>query len=166
MAVLCIFLAIACYFDYRKGRIPNWIPVCPLLYGLWRGMSEGGYSGMLGYAASGVLVILVFYPLFKIGCLGAGDVKLFGVCAGFFPPGKILSFLFFSLLISAGISLFQMLLKKDLKERFQYLGEYLLDVLKSGRFKLYVENLQRRPAGICLSGPVLCSALLYWGGIY
>lgn len=166
MAVLCIFLALACYFDYRKGRIPNLLAVCLLLYGLWHGMVECGYQGMLMYGGLGLLVTVIFYPFFKIGCLGAGDVKLFGVCAGFFPPGKILLFLFFSLLISAGISLFQMLQKNNLKERFGYLGEYLLEVLKSGHFKLYVENLSKQKAGICLSGPVLCSVLLYWGGVY
>ena len=166
MAVLCIFLVVACYFDYHKGRIPNLLSVCILLYGLGYAMAEGGYSGILTYVGLSVPVILIFYPFFKIGCLGAGDVKLFGVCAGFFPPGKILLFLFFSLLISAVISLFQMLQKNNLKERFCYLGEYLLEVVKSGHFKLYVENLSKQKAGICLSGPVLCSVLLYWGGVY
>jgi len=166
LAVLCIFLMIACYFDYRKGRIPNLLSVCILLYGLGHAMVESGYFGILMYVGLGVPVTLIFYPLFKIGCLGAGDVKLFGVCAGFFPPGKILLFLFFSLLISAVISLFQMLQNNNLKERFSYLGEYLLEVLKSGHFKLYVENLSKQTSGICLSGSVLCSVLLYWGGVY
>ena len=69
MAVLCIFLVVACYFDYRKGRIPNLLLVCILLYGLGYAMAEGGYSGILTYVGLSVPVILIFYPFFKIGCL-------------------------------------------------------------------------------------------------
>lgn len=166
LPVLCVFLVIACYFDYRRCRIPNLLLGALLLYGLLQSFINGGVQDFALFMGITLLVMLVFYPFFKIGCIGAGDVKLFGICAGFFPLGKILLFLFFSLLISAGISLFRMLQNNNLQERFFYLGEYLLDVFQSRRFKLYLENMRGQAAGICLSGPILCSALLYWGGFY
>ena len=166
MAVLCIFLVIACYFDYRKCRIPNWLLGALLMFGLGQSLLSCGAGGFLSFSVRVFLVMMLFYPLFKIGCMGAGDVKLFGICAGFLPYGKILLFLFFSLLISAIISLIRLIKKKHLQERFGYLSEYLCDVLISGHWKLYVEDMQKEVIGICLSGPILCSVLLYLGGIY
>ena len=47
------------------------------------------------------------------------------------------------------------------------LAAYLADVAESGCWKLYLESRQeKQAAGICLSGPVLISILLYWGGVY
>ena len=166
MVILCTFLVIACYFDDRKGRIPNLLLVMLLAAGLLLGMLSGGLWGAMSYVGCSVLVMVALYPLFKLGCMGAGDVKLFGICSGFFPMGKILLFLFFSLLISAGVSLISLLKKHNLKERFCYLGEYLWEVFQSGHWKLYIEDAQKQKAGICLSGPILCSVLLYWGGGY
>lgn len=118
MPVLCVFLVIACFFDYRRCRIPNLLLGALLLYGLLQSFINGGVQDFALFMGITLLVMLVFYPFFKIGCIGAGDVKLFGICAGFFPLGKILLFLFFSLLISAGISLFRMLQNNNLQERF------------------------------------------------
>ena len=49
-------------------------------------------------------VIALLYPLFKISAVGAGDVKLLGAAAGYFPFEKIFLFAFVSLLIAAIIS--------------------------------------------------------------
>ncbi len=113
------------------------------------------------------IVMLCLYPLFKIGALGAGDVKLFGVCAGYFPEAKVFSFLFCSLLVAAMISLVKLLLERNVKERLCYFADYLLEVLHSGCWSLYMKNEREyRETGVCLAGPILCSILLYLGGVY
>ncbi len=167
MAILCAFLVTACYYDYRSGRIPNWLAALLLAIGIAESFMDGGVLALTGFLISTLLVVLVLYPFFKIGCLGAGDVKLLGFCAGYFPTDKILLFLFFSLLIAAIISFIHLLKEHDFKERISYFGGYALDVLRSGHWKLYIEDgAEKRRSGICLSGPILCSVLMYWGGIY
>ena len=92
---------------------------------------------------------------------------LFGVCAGYFPETKVFSFLFCSLLVAAMISLVKLLLEHNVKERFCYFADYILEVFHSGCWSLYIENERDyRRTGICLAGPVLCSVLLYLGGVY
>ena len=119
------------------------------------------------YVVFGSLMVFVLYPLFRFGTLGGGDVKLYGVCCGFFPEEKILSFLFFSLLFAALFSLIRFLRKADLKERLLYLFSYVKEVADSGEWKLYWNDVQeKRKAGICLAGPILLSVALYWGGLY
>ena len=167
MAALCVMLMTACWMDYRKRRIPNLLIMAIFLYGMaWRFFTEGA-GGIAAFAAQAVIVICMLYFFFKLGAIGAGDVKLFGAVAGFLPLKKVLIFLFISLLIAAIISLIKLWDKKYFWERLRYFAGYLADVWKSGRWKLYLESGGESPdVGICLSGPILLSLLLYLGGVY
>lgn len=167
LKALCFLLGIACCYDYRSGRIPNFLVLIMLAVGWWYHTVTEGIWGMLSFLVGGVAVMLLLYPLFKIGALGAGDVKLYGICAGYFPGDKIIFFLFLSLLIAAIISVIKMIKESNAVERISYLCEYLLGVVQSGNFHLYIENeKERKTTGICLTGPILCSVLLYLGGVY
>ena len=167
LGVLCIFLLVVCYFDYRYHRIPNWLVLLIWVTGLVRslGMQEEGEP--LIFVVKTVFLLLLLYPFFKIGALGAGDVKLFGGCAGYFPTGKVIYFLFFSLLFAAIISILKMFFMQNARERFEYLGEYLAKVACTGNWHLYFENEREcRKVGIAMAGPILASVILYLGGIY
>lgn len=167
MAALCVLLSAACYCDYRKRKIPNYLIVAMALTGvIWRFLITG-VSGAAVCVLQMVLIGSILYPLFKVGAVGAGDVKLFGVTAGCLPFEKIFFFFFVSLLIAAMISLVKLLQYGNWKERLQYLMEYLADVWKSGSWQLYLENGVDSPdIRLCLSGPVFLSLLLYLGGVY
>lgn len=92
---------------------------------------------------------------------------MLGVCAGFFPWNKILLFLFFTMLIAAFLALGKMYLEHNMKERLYYLAEYLWEVSRCGRWKTYFAGEREYArAGICMAGPIFCSALLYMGGVY
>ncbi|MBO4981153.1 MAG: prepilin peptidase [Lachnospiraceae bacterium] len=167
MAALCVLLVVACAYDYGSGRIPNLLLLGMLAAGMvQRTLAEGPWGAAAFLTATAVMTALM-YPFFKIGAMGAGDVKLLGVCAGYLPGSRILLFLFFSMLTAAIFSLIKFWRKQNLKERMQYLAEYLWEVSRTGNWHLYVENLrEQREACLCLSGPVLISALMYWGGVY
>ena len=138
LAALCVFLVAACGYDYKERRIPNYLILWMAITGVgWRLWNERA-PGLPGYLGQAVLVMAVLYPFFKVRGLGAGDVKLLGVTAGYLPAQKILAFLFCSLLVAAMISL----------------ARYL----KKGG--------ERRNSCVCLSGPVLISILLFLGGVY
>lgn len=138
-----------------------------LAVGLGQNLIADGVRGVLFCILRCLLLVLCLYPVFKIGGLGAGDVKLFGICAGFLSGNIILEFLFFSLLSAALISLFKILLEHNVKDRLFYLWEYILEVAGSGSWSLYFKNeREQRANSICLAGPVLCSILLHWGGVY
>ena len=82
MVALCLLTAAVCLSDYFTRRIPNLILLIMMTIGIlyrWQQMGAGGIPFCLFQTG---IVILLFYPLFRIGALGAGDVKLFGVAAG------------------------------------------------------------------------------------
>lgn len=167
MEALCLLLAVSCWYDYRKGRIPNLLLLIMFVVGWTYAAVCGGTQEAISFPIESFGVMLLLYPVFKIGALGAGDVKLYGICAGYLPRNKFLFFLFLSLLIAAIISLIKMLKECNAMERISYLCEYVADVVTSGNFRLYIEDeKERRASGICLAGPIFCSVLLYLGGIY
>ena len=167
MVVLCAILGIVCIFDYTRGKIPNFFPVGLALWGMFGRYQRAGLGGFGQYFLVMVVVLLVLYPFFRIGGLGAGDVKLLSVCAGYFPVSKIIMFLFLSVLISAVFSVIPLLKEGNVKERAVYFCSYCAAVVRSGRWQLYLPGKDgRKLHGVCMSGPVLCSVLLYMGGVY
>ena len=167
MAALCFLLTAACYCDYRKKKIPNYLIVVMALTGVvWQFLMTGPMGAAIAVFQM-ALIGSILYPLFKIGAMGAGDVKLFGVTAGCLPFDKILIFLFVSLLIAAIISLVKLWKNGNFRERVHYFLEYMTDVWKNGSWQLYLEDgMDSSDIRLCLSGPVLLSLLLYLGGAY
>lgn len=167
LAVLCALLTAACGFDYCKRRIPNCLIVMMAAVGFASRYGKEGMSGIFAYAGETLLVMALLYPFFKIGTLGAGDVKLFGVTAGYLPFKKILFFSFVSMLIAAIISLFKLLRKRNLKERLSILFVYLINTADSRNLGAYPSfGEPKEAATVCLSGPVFLSVLLFLGGAY
>ena len=166
MAALCAMLMAACWCDYRKKKIPNLLILAILVFGAgWRLWREG-IMGSLFYLGQAAVVMIPMYFLFQIGVIGAGDVKLFGVTAGFLPFNKLFVFLFVSLLIAAMLSLIKVLKCKNLIKRLKHLVCYLANTVRNG-WSFYLESgLEVPEAGICLSGPILVGLLLYLGGVY
>lgn len=167
MVVLCASLCIACLFDYTKGKIPNLFQVFIMALGIVRSVYIGGAERLVLYLLSVAGVLILLYPLFRIGGLGAGDVKLLSVCSGYFSVSQIFWFLFCSMLISAVFSLISLLRERNIRERAVYFVEYCTEVARSGRWQLYLpEVCGKRFEGVCMSGPILCSVLLCLGGLY
>ena len=69
---------IAAFCDWRRGEIPNWLTLppivaAPLTYGVAFGLEFALHS-----LAASFLSALVPYLLFRRGGMGGGDVKVFG----------------------------------------------------------------------------------------
>ena len=140
LGALCAFLCCACYHDYRYRKIPNLLVVIILIGGFGVKLYHRDFRGLGAVACVVAVTILLLYPFFRWGALGAGDVKLLGVCAGYLSCDKVLYFIFFSLLIAAVISIVYLMIKRDVKEY--------------------------RKTRMPLAGPVLGSILLCMGGVY
>lgn len=167
MAVLCLLLTAACGFDYCKRKIPNGLVTMVVLAGIVYRFRRDGTGGIPYYLGEAAAAAALLYPLYKIGAMGAGDVKLLGAVAGYLPFKKILLFSFVSMLIAAIISLVKLLVNKNFRERLGVFFGYLEDVAKKGALLSYPVGRERKGAvGVCLSGPILLSLLLYLGGVY
>lgn len=167
MAVLCVLMITACGFDYCKRKIPNGLTAIVVLTGIAFRFRRDGPEGVLLYLGEAAAVTALLYSFFRIGAIGAGDVKLSGAAAGYLPFKKIFLFSFVSLLIAAIISLAKLLINKNLRERLSVFFRYVGEIAKKGTLLSYpAAGREEKSASVCLSGPMLLSLLLYLGGVY
>jgi len=157
----------ACGYDYCRRKIPNGLLIVVFLAGMGYRLQRDGPPGILLYLGQTAIAIALLYPLFKIGTVGAGDVKLLGAAAGYLPFQKIFLYFFVSLLAAAIISLGKLAANKNFRERLGVLTGYLKDIAKTGTLRPYSKaDRDERAVSVCLSGPMLLSLLLYLGGVY
>lgn len=92
-----VVLVVAAVIDGKALRVPNWLTFPFVFAGLAFASAAGGLAG-LGTALQGTVVgLALLLPLYAIGGLGAGDVKLFmGVGAWMGPQVTWGSFLVLS----------------------------------------------------------------------
>ncbi|MDP3814407.1 prepilin peptidase [Pseudomonas sp.] len=79
-------LGISVVSDLRHHRIPNFLILLGLALGLVSQAYTGGING-LGSGALGILIgFAVFLPLYLLGGMAAGDVKLMAMVGAFLTP--------------------------------------------------------------------------------
>jgi prepilin peptidase CpaA len=93
MTTLNIFvgtvLALACVSDLRTRRIPNLLTVSAALGALLFHLATGGWAAA-GWSLAGLLVgALLFFPMFALRGMGAGDVKLLAAVGAWLGPGQV-----------------------------------------------------------------------------
>lgn len=128
---------------------------------------EDSWIGVAALLLQGTLLLVLAFPLYRIGSVGAGDCKLIALCCGFLQREYIFSFLFSMLLFAAIFSIFKLVRNHMTMERLRYFVSYVSEVHRSGRWSLYVcDQRELGRVGICMSGPVFLGLLLHLGGVY
>ena len=138
--ILFLVLTVAAITDLLFDKIYNeWLlgaMAAGLCYAVWK----DGAAGLLRALVSMTIPFALLYPLFIIGGLGAGDVKLLSVAGCFLTIKESILCLGLSFLLGAAISLLKMALERNFLERMKYFLSYVVDVFNSGEWKLYEED--------------------------
>ena len=94
LLALVALLSAAVYTDLRERRIPNKVTMAGLLVALvFASFAEGGFP-WAALAGAG-LALMVSFPLFALGGLGAGDGKFLMAVGAFVGPGGLFSVLLY-----------------------------------------------------------------------
>ena len=117
--VLILFVTVAAASDLRRGRIYNFLTLPTLAAGLLLLMVSipEEVPPTLGVMAA---TLLLLFPFWKAGGLGAGDIKLLMALAPFMGPGWFLFGTVLSFLIGAGISAFLLIRYRDLSRTVHF----------------------------------------------
>lgn len=89
--VLIALLVVAAVIDWRTMRIPNWLTVSGMVYGLAvNALHATGIGAGLLHATFGLAVgLALMLPLYLIRVLGAGDAKLMAMVGAFVGPAAV-----------------------------------------------------------------------------
>ena len=74
--LVSIVLVTAAWIDGKELRVPNWITYPMVLAGLIFSTWVGGWTGLADGLLGMVVGLLCLLPLYAVGGMGAGDVKL------------------------------------------------------------------------------------------
>jgi prepilin peptidase CpaA len=116
IAVLAVAVT-SCAWDLRTRRIPNALTLGGALAAFAFAFGQNGMSGLAWSAAAWLTATALFFPLFALGGLGAGDVKLLGALGAWL--GGVASSLYlacFTALAGGVMALAVMLARRYLRE--------------------------------------------------
>lgn len=102
IAVLILIVAAAAWVDIRDHRIPNQLVTIGLLIAVaYHALSPFGHG--TGFTIAGLAVgMLALMPLYVLGMMGAGDVKLMGMVGAYIGTAAVISAVL-ATLIAGGI---------------------------------------------------------------
>lgn len=167
--VFFVLLCVACIQDVRTGKISNLLVVAMVLTGVFYRFYTGAVWGIVCYVLTFAGYLALLYGLYRIGVLGAGDVKLLAALEGCFGVQSGISFFLGVWVIAAVMAFGKMLIQGNLMERVEYFFSYVLDVVTLRKWQFYYEDRQdafRKGRFIHMTLPMLLSLILYWGGWY
>jgi prepilin peptidase CpaA len=126
--LLIILVLIAGYYDIRFRRIPNWLVLSGLVLGLALNSFLFEWAGLRASLLGIGLAFIVYFSMYLLRGMGAGDVKLMMAIGSLVGPGP-----WFFILISTGIlggivAVILLLSRGRLRHTFWNVG-FLLDRL-------------------------------------
>lgn len=165
MTILLCLLAAAVWMDLRTRKISNRLILCGWMLGCIRNLLEYGWKGSIYFLIQSSLPVLIFYLLFLMHALGAGDIKLFSVigsCIGFKGLVKVI---IYSFLAGAVISLAVMLRNRNVYQRITYFFRYIQTILLTKSIARYDYESDGKQNYIHFSIAVLTGFIMYLGGM-
>nr|WP_225779072.1 prepilin peptidase [Pseudomonas sp. Marseille-Q3773] len=119
IVVLLGLLGIAVVGDLRRHRIPNLL----ILLGVGLGLAGQVHAGEVVGLGAGVLAMFigfaVFIPMYALGGMAAGDVKLMAMVSAFLTPHQALSAALLSLIAGGICGMSIVFIRGQLKQTLQ-----------------------------------------------
>ena len=141
-SVLLGLLGIAVVSDLRHHRIPNLL----IVLGLVLGLAAQAYSSGVAGVGNGLLGMLIgfgiFLPMYALGGMAAGDVKLMAMVGTFLSPHDALWAAFFSLIAGGLCGFLMVFVRGQVQQTF---GRYWLMLRARAYFAPGADEVAGKP---------------------
>lgn len=170
MFLCLVILSVAAVCDVYSGRIPREVTCFGMLISqAWVLYHASVRDGLISLISSLGLVLILF-PLFMTGTLGAGDIKLLMILPAYMSFSESLCSVFCSFVAGALIGLVRMATGRTLMKRLRVMKTYIEDYLITGKPAVY--DIPASEAGGTLKGhqihftiPILIGTVINLGGL-
>lgn len=168
IVVLFVVLLVAALTDLLYEKVPNLLILGGILLGV-------AYRLLMGSFASGEMLlgmavpVFLFWPLFVLHAMGAGDIKLMSVIGLFLGWKSMLLAVGCAILLAGAAGLFKSLRDGILWKRFGYLIRYLKQVflycsVGGGEFPAYQNGEEASGSKVHFAVALLAGSLVVTGG--
>lgn len=148
--------------DIRSGRVSNKLILFGLSVGFLSKVWEYEARGMYLFLRNISVPVILFYLLFLMHVLGAGDIKLFSMIGGILTIEELLLCVWYSVVAGGILSLLFIMADKYRVLKLKYAWNYLFSVCRYQKIIPY-----EPPEGIPKSKMAFSFAIfLGWIGIY
>ncbi|MBO4900203.1 MAG: prepilin peptidase [Lachnospiraceae bacterium] len=169
MFLCLVILSVAAAHDAYDGRVPREVTTIGMIISQAWVICRSSVQDALIALIFGFLLLLILYPLFMIGTIGAGDIKLIMILPAYMTFPDSLQALFISFVCGACIGLVRMVTSHTLIARLRVMKNYISAVSESGRILMYeqpeqVKIKQLKSHQIHFTIPLLIGTAVSLGG--
>ncbi|MCS6953295.1 MAG: A24 family peptidase [Bryobacterales bacterium] len=126
--LLAATVLVAGVYDLRYRRIPNWLTLSALLFGVALNASRFGWSGLQSAAAGLGLAVVIYFPMYLVRGMGAGDVKLMAALGSIVGPAHWFTIFLISSILGALCAVALLAWKGRLRRTLQNVGFMLKEL--------------------------------------
>jgi prepilin peptidase CpaA len=173
LAAAGLIAIVAAAYDIGWRRIPNWVSLAGVVLGFAANLALDGPRGLVTAVAGLGLAVAIYFPLWMLHGVGAGDVKLMAAMGALVGPGH-----WFLLMVVANLSGAAMgLMMAARKGRFRStlwnsgfimrsLAQFRAPFLTREQIDVHHKEAIRMPHGVSIAvGVAVLAALTVWRGL-
>lgn len=167
--LLVILVLIAAVYDFRFRRIPNWLVLTGLLLGVGLNTFLFEWAGLRTSLLGLGLAFLVYFPLYLLRGMGAGDVKLMAAIGSIVGPADWLGIFVITALLGGVVAVVILLvgqrLRRGLSNAGVLIGELLafrLPYARHDELDVTSEKSLKLPHGVVIAGGCLLFIAAAW----
>lgn len=166
--ILALMVVIAAVYDMRFRRIPNWLVLAGLVLGLGLNAFLFEWGGLRSSLLGMGLALLIYFPLYLLRGMGAGDVKLMAAIGSLVGAGNWLGIFIITALLGGVVAVIFLLARGRLRNSLWNVG-FLIQRLASFKAPYAREELDlaspkslKLPHGVAIAGGALLFLAAAW----
>jgi prepilin peptidase CpaA len=160
LVALIVVLAISVFTDLTSNRIPNAITLPAIVFAFaWQGTLTG-WGGLITAGGGFGIGLAAFLPLYFLGGMGAGDVKLMAATGGLLGPSATVVAVGVTLVIGGAMGLVVLIKHRGIGEQFMlWMPPSLHRVFATQRPPLRTSQSLRFPYAAAIAAGVLVATI-------
>jgi prepilin peptidase CpaA len=166
--ILLLVVSGAAVYDIRFRRIPNWLVLTGLVLGLGINMGLFGWRGAKSSLLGAALAFLIYFPLYLLRGMGAGDVKLMAAIGSMVGAANWFGIFIITVLLGGVMAIILLLTRGKLLNSLSNIG-FLLMRLASFKVPYAREELDisssrsiKLPHGVAIAGGSMLFLAASW----
>ncbi len=144
--------------DLRAGKVPNALILMGYTTGFIYVIYEKGASGIPEAVINMMIPILLFFVLFRIRALGAGDIKLFSAISLFLDQDQMLMIICLSFITGAVVGTARLIRKKLIMAHLKNFLNYIKKTVTE-RKVTYYRTIDRKVGELRFCGCIFAATL-------